>query len=139
MTRIIDLLMHKNHYLENFYATNEEALEQFRVGDFASIEEFYQTRERILDNVRYIDSELNKAQEEISGDIESEARQEVRRHLAIKDEYVSRILEQDLEILACIEKAKSQIIRELRDIQKSKRAVSGYKTKSFSHRLNEEA
>lgn len=146
MTRIIQLLTQKNHYLEQFYSLNEEELMNFQVGNFDRIDYFYQTREKILETIRYIDGQMVKAQEEFpleaggnTFQVEPEIRREVREHLAIKDEYVNRILAQDLEILACIERAKSEIIRELREIRKNKQAISGYKSKSFTHRLNEEA
>lgn len=146
MTRIIQLLTQKNHYLEKFYSLNEDELINFQIGNFDNIEYFYRTREKILETVRYIDDQISEAQNELpvsaggeAMDVEPSTRQEVREHLAIKDEYVNRILAQDLEILSCIEKAKSEIIRELRDIRKNKKAFSGYKSGNQAHRLNEEA
>lgn len=146
MTRIIQLLTQKNHYLEKFYSLNEEELFNFQCGNFDNIENFYQTREKILETVRYIDGQLDEVQSEFPiaaestiVNVEHSLRREMREHLAIKDEYVNRILGQDLEILSCIEKAKSEIIRELRDIRKNKKAFSGYKSRNQTHRLNEEA
>lgn len=147
MTRIVQLLTQKNHYLEKFYALNEEELANFQIGNFDSIDAFYQTREKILETIRYIDIQIVEVQQEfpVEGSsstnfqVEPQVRKEVKEHLAIKDEYVNRILAQDLEILECIEQAKSEIIRELMDLKKNRRALSGYKSKSFTHRLNEEA
>ncbi len=146
MTRIVQLLTQKNHYLEKFYSVNEDELLNFQVGNFDNIEAFYQTRERILETVRYIDDQIAALQKEmpdlVEGEtvhVEASVRQEAREHLAIRDEYVNRIVAQDLEILSCIERAKSEIIRELRDIRKNKKAFSGYKSGAQSHRLNEEA
>ncbi len=137
MLRIISLLNHKNHHLENFYTLNETEILNFAKNDFSNLELFYQNREKILETIRYIDSEIDKAQ---AGDIiaTSEQKREVSTALAIKEEYVGRILAQDLEILACIESAKSNIIRELQDIKKTKKAVGSYKSKSFTNRLDEE-
>lgn len=139
MKRIIDLLNHKNHFLEKFYSLNEEQLLCLAKSDFGYLEDFYQGRESILESIRYIDSEIEIAQDaEVVAPSDLEKR-EVATCLAIKEEYVSRILAQDLEILACIEAEKSTIIRELQEVKRSKKAVSSYKSKAFTSRLDEEA
>jgi hypothetical protein len=139
MNRIIDLLNHKNHYLEKFYSLNETELLNFSRNDFANLESFYQAREKILETIRYIDAEVDQAQQQPEVQVTDAQKREVATCLAIKEEYVSRILAQDLEILACIEAAKSTIIRELQEIRKSKKAVGSYKSRQFTNRLDEEA
>lgn len=141
MNRIIALLNEKNHYLEKFYALNEVELVNFAQGQFDNLENFYQTRERILDVLKYVDSQIEKAHDDVgmAAEIQAEARREVKEALRIKDEYVTRIIEQDLQVLACIETAKNSIIRELQDVRRSRKAVGGYKTKTFQNRINEEA
>jgi hypothetical protein len=140
MNRIMTLLNEKNHYLEKFYALNEVELVNFAQGQFANLESFYQTRERILDVLKYVDAQLGQAQIELedANALNTETRQFVREALTIKDEYVTRIIEQDLQILACIEAAKNSIIKELQDVRRTKKAVGGYKTNTFQARLNEE-
>lgn len=139
--RIISLLNEKNHYLEKFYALNEKELKNFCVGIFENLEHFYQTREKILDILKYIDSEIDKEHEELheAHVISSEDKSAIREALAIKEEYVSRIIDQDLEVLSQIEAAKNGIIRELQDVQKSRKGMGGYKVPNFSKRLDEEA
>jgi flagellar protein FliS len=138
MDRIISLLEQKNHYLEKFYSTNEAALEQFQVGIFDSLESFYQTREKILEIIRYIDSEIGSENTELMSPTD---RALAAENMKIKDQYVEKILTQDLEILACIDSAKSSIIRELQDVKKARKAVSGYKShkQNPNQRLDEEA
>ena len=141
MQRIIDLLNEKNHYLEKFYALNETELMNFSNGNFDNLENFYRTREKILEILKYVDSEVDKEQIAV-GDLstaDSEDRRSAREAILIKDEYVSRIINQDLEILACIEAAKNSIIRELQDVKKNRKGNSGYKSKTFDKRLDEEA
>ncbi len=138
MLRIISLLNHKNHYLEKFYSINENEILNFAKGDFKNVESFYQNREKILEAVRYIDSEIDVAQtKEIV--IDAIQRRDMAAALSVKEEYVSRILAQDLEILATIESAKSNIIRELQEIRRTKKAVGSYRSRSFTNRLDEEA
>lgn len=137
--RVIQLLQEKNHYLEKFYSLNENELIHFAQANFDGLEEFYQTRERILEMLTYIDRELEKCDLGPHIQISMEDRDLVRECLATKEGYVSRILAQDLEILSCIEKAKSAIIRELQEVRKARKAVSGYRSGPAPSRLNEEA
>lgn len=139
MTRVVTLLNEKNHYLEKFYTLNENELANFVQGNFDNLEYFYQTRDRILDVIKYIDAQIDKENQASQvAMIADEIRNQVRQALGIKDQYVSRIVEQDIQVLTCIESAKNQIIRELQGLQRSKKAVGGYKSKTFDQRLNEE-
>ena len=141
MQRIISLLQEKNHYLEKFYALNESELLNFSMGNFEALENFYNTRERILEIIKYLDGQLeqeNAATHDFSG-VTTEERRLATESMRTKDEYVARIIEQDLEVLACIEAAKSNIIRELQDVRRVRKAVGGYKSPTFNKRLDEEA
>lgn len=138
MLRIISLLNHKNHYLEKFYSINENEILNFAKNDFSNLEQFYQNREKILETIHYIDSEIDVAQGK-DVVVTAEQRREMATALAIKEEYVARILAQDLEILSTIESAKSNIIRELQDVRKTKKAVGSYRSRTFTNRLDEEA
>lgn len=140
MTRIITLLNEKNHYLEKFYSLNEVELVNFAQGQFDNLDYFYQTRERILDVLKYVDAQIEKAHSEVEyvGVVNEESRRGIKEALAIKDEYVARIIEQDIQVLACIETAKNSIIRELQEVRRNRKAVGGYKTKTFHQRLDEE-
>ncbi len=142
MLRIITLLNQKNHYLEKFYSMNEVEILNFSQGIFDNLETFYKNRESILEMIKYLDSELDLVQRN-TADAEAQAmkaedRRQMQSAMAIKDEYVNRILSQDLEILSCIENAKTMIIRELQEVRKNKKAMGGYKSKTFNRRLDEE-
>lgn len=142
MTRIITLLNEKNHYLEKFYALNERELGNFVRGEFDTLEAFYGTREKILEIVKYLDAQIDSIHNrdpEAGSRASAEERRSLRQAMTIKDEYVSRIIEQDLQVLACIESAKNTIIRELQDLKKGRKAVGGYRAPTFNKRLNEEA
>jgi predicted house-cleaning noncanonical NTP pyrophosphatase (MazG superfamily) len=139
--RLINLMTEKNHYLEKFYSLNESEFLNFIKGDYNGIDSFYQARERILDIISYIDQEIEKVHVDMGDPFELSQKEKakIKEALAVKDEYVARILAQDLEILSCIEKAKNNIIKELQDIRKGRKAVTGYKTKVQGQRLDEEA
>lgn len=137
MSRIINLINQKNHYLEKFYSANESELLNFVAGDFSNLESFYQNREKILEMIKYIDGQLEAASSE-GNELSATERKDVSEGLAIKDEYVNRILGQDLEILATIEDAKSSIIRELQDVRKTRKAVGSYRSRTFNNIIDEE-
>lgn len=140
--RLITLVYEKNHYLEKFYALNEVEMKRFLLGNFDNLDGFYQNREKILEMIRYVDLQIDKAHNDIlrTGQTLNEtAKKEFKKAMSIKDEYVERILAQDLEILSCIDRAKSDIIRELQSLKKNKKAVAGYKMPDFQNRLDEEA
>lgn len=138
MSRILTLINQKNHYLEKFYSANETEILNFVGGDFSNLESFYQNREKILEMIKYIDGQIEVASAEGS-ELTATERKEISEGLAIKDEYVNRILAQDLEILATIEDAKSSIIRELQDVRRTKKAVGSYRSKQFDNIIDEEA
>ena len=142
MKRIIALMNEKNHYLEKFYALNEKELLNFMKEDFGNLEGFYETREKILEIIKYLDSQVELSHNRDPRMAETSTARDkkaVLEALAIKDEYVGRILEQDLQVLSCIESAKNSIIRELQEIRKGKKAVSGYRSPNFAQRLDEKA
>ncbi len=138
MNRVIQLLNQKNHYLENFYSLNEVELIQFQNNLFSNLESFYSQREEILSVLQYIDFELNAVSDEIAQSMSEVDRREISSQLSVKDEYVSRILAQDLEILACIESAKSSIIKELQEVKRAKSVVNKYRSPVFDKKINEE-
>jgi hypothetical protein len=138
MNRVNQLLNQKNHYLENFYSLNEAELISFSENNFTNLENFYSQREEILKIIQYIDNEMNLVSDEVSKTLDDNSKREILSQLKIKDEYVSRILAQDLEILACIESAKSSIIKELQEVKRAKNVVNKYRSPSFDKKINEE-
>jgi len=137
MKRLLDLMDQKNHFLEKFYTINETHLEQFLRNRFEQINEFYNARENILEILKYIDEEIqvvsSVTQEESMLDI-----QKLKECLSVKDTFVQKILEQDIDVLACIEAAKNSIITELRDVRNGKKVISAYKVPVFSEPVTEE-
>ncbi|MGZ3691728.1 MAG: hypothetical protein ACXVAX_09500 [Pseudobdellovibrio sp.] len=130
MIRLIQFLNEKNHFLEKFYALNEAQIARLEAGLFDQVEKFYNQREDLLNIIKYIDAEVQKAHglhKEMSGQYNEEQKAEIRNALRTKEAYVKRILEQDLLVLGLIDDAKSQIIRELKDVTKARKALNGYK------------
>ncbi len=137
MERIIELLQQKVHYLEKFYSLNEQQLEKIPLNQFSNIDEFYSLRENILDVINYISREITEEQNSLDRSPTPQTRLEVKNLLEIKDEYVRRILDQDLRILGQIEEIKTKIIRELQDVKKTKEIFGKYKSPLFHKNLDE--
>ncbi|MEK7358031.1 MAG: hypothetical protein AAB250_16400 [Bdellovibrionota bacterium] len=126
MERVIALLKEKNFYLEKFYAVNEHELINFGAGDFENVEAFYQARDKMLDLIRCIDGLIQEENTRSTPPVTTEQRREVEGILKLKDEWVTSILAQDLQLLEYVEKEKSHIIRELKTTQAARRAVGAY-------------
>ena len=141
METIINLLKDKNYHLEKFHDLNSAELLNFAEGNFDNLEVFYQSRETILDLVRCIDRLIDAATaaQEDSIQASDAEKKEITSCMNMKNELVTRILAQDLQILSMIEQAKSNIIKELRQVQSAKKAVGAYKTGDVVNKLDEKA
>lgn len=131
MIRLIQFLNEKNHFLEKFYTLNESQITRLEAGKFDDLELFYNQREDLLKIIKYIDAEIHKAHmlhKDIVGQFSEEQKAEIRESMRTKEAYVRRILEQDLQVLGMIDDAKSMIIKELKGMQKTRRALTGYKS-----------
>ncbi len=131
MIRLIQFLNEKNHFLEKFYSLNERQVARLEGGMFDDIEKFYNQREDLLKILKYVDAEIHTAHmshKDMDGKFDAGQKELIREALRTKESYVKRILDQDLIILSLIDEAKSQIIKELQDIRKSKTALAGYKS-----------
>lgn len=131
MNRLIQYLNEKNHFLEKFYSLNETQIKKLETGFFDELEVFYNQRERLLKILKYIDAEILKAHKmnkSETTEYSTGQKSEIHECLRVKEAYAKRILEQDLQILGLIDDAKSAIIKELQEIQKTRKALAGYKS-----------
>ncbi|MCB0391176.1 MAG: hypothetical protein KDD58_07790 [Bdellovibrionales bacterium] len=141
MTGVLDLLIEKNHFLDKFLVLNEKEILNFLDGNFDNLDSFYNSREKILGILSEIDV---KIEEESIFDLEesvvdSDTKKRVLKALDYKNELVTRILGQDLQILSLIETAKSNIIKELSGVKSTRKVLGAYKSgkNSKSEKINE--
>lgn len=141
MENIINLLKDKNYHLEQFFHLNESELINFADGNFDGLETFYQSRETILDLIRCIDRLIEAAASTVHDDQKpsEQEKSQMRQCINNKNDLVEKILEQDLQILSVIEKAKSDMIKELRQVQAAKKAVGAYHSGDVTNKLDEKA
>lgn len=129
--KTIQLLNEKNHFLEKFYSLNEKQLVQLSASQFDNVEYFYNQREDILNIIKYIDAELVRVHnDEVAMNVmvSSHDQVTVKECLRVKDIFVNRIVEQDIQIISLIERLKSNIIKELKTVRGARRAMAGYKS-----------
>lgn len=141
MENIISLLHDKNYHLQRFHDMNEVELMNFVEGNFDNLEGFYNTREAILDLIRCIDRVIEQSHLMMEEPIQcsNEDRHKISKALSDKNDLVTRILAQDLQILSVLESAKSSIIKELTQVKAARKAVGAYKSGEPDSRLDEEA
>lgn len=135
MIRVVQLLNEKNHFLEKFMSLNEKQISRLEKGNFDQVELFYNQREDLIKIIKYIDSEINKAQMMQSKqtlNLSEADRKLIKESLKTKDNYTSSILDQDMQVLALIDQAKSQIIKQLQEVRLGQRAMAGYKSNNAS-------
>jgi hypothetical protein len=128
MEEILNLLKERNTFLRQFYSINRTEMFRFEEGDFSRIEYFYKSRDNILDMISHLESELDGRLGvlEAGNDVPAELKNQVRTELDFKDDVITQILDQDLEILAKIDGAKNKIIKELQEVAKVKNGLNGY-------------
>ncbi len=129
MSSIVDLLIEKNHFLDKFLSLNESEILNFIDGNFDNLDNFYNSREKILGILSEIDSKIEEETIfEYEESLSSEYKKQVVRALDYKNEIVKRILAQDLQILSLIESAKSHIIKELSSVKSTRKIFNSYKS-----------
>lgn len=137
--KLVDLLDEKNQYLEKFFELNETELHCFADGNFDNVENFYQSREKILDIIRcldvLVDDEVSALAEAA---ITATVRAEIQDLMDHKDRLAKQIIAQDLQVLAAIEDEKSNIIRELKNTKQTRKVVSAYHSGQTVRHLDDE-
>lgn len=136
--KLLTLYAEKNHFLRKFIEVNEREIAQFQSGIFEGLEVFYENREKLLEIIKYLDSDI-EAEQNLTTSLEDDAKQVIRELLSQKNELVDQILGQDLDVINLIEIEKSQIIKDLQDLKKNQRGLTGYKLNQSTVRLDEEA
>jgi hypothetical protein len=140
MEHVLKLIQERNSYLRKFYTINKAELFRLGEGDFTRLEFFYKNRENLLDMISHMESSIETKLKVIpvAQAISPTVKSEVREELDFKDQIISEILKQDVEILSIIEKTKNQIIKELQAVGKTKQAVGSYHSESILRKRNHE-
>ena len=86
--------------------------------------------------IRHIDGLIEQSNGEYVGELckDPSVKQYVSKLLQKKDDTVTHILSQDLQIISYIEGAKSEIIKELSQTKHAKKAIGAYSSGRSSHK-----
>lgn len=156
---ILELLAEKKHFLIEFNKINLQSLALFQKSNFDNIEFFYNSRESLLEIIKYIDQKIENlaratlrlASTPLAVGVSSSLNQHHPKGLSQEDAKMvafikleikaltQDILNQDMQILALMDSEKSSIIKELQSIGKNKKHFSSYKTKISYNKVDEEA
>jgi hypothetical protein len=140
MKDIINLLIEKNECLEKFFTINSEQLDFIVKGNYDGLDSFYKAREGLLEIIERVDELVEKeASEVVPGSTTVEDRMKMEEVLNIKNDWVTKILDQDLAILTAIDQAKSNVIKELTQVKSARKAVGAYKSGAKDSIFDEEA
>jgi hypothetical protein len=134
MDYIIQLLKDRNLHLEKFAQLNESEMLRFDEGNFDNLESFYKSREGILNLVACIDKLIEET--ECDPALPDAKKRQVLDLLTQKNEIVTEILSQDLQILSMIERAKSEIIKELSTVKAGRKALHNYQSGHGAKRID---
>ncbi len=130
--KIIDLVHHKNHFLEKFFSLNDTQITGLMSAEFQGLEHFYQARENLLKIIGEVDQKLSGMLEQRMS-IQPEDRHTLRQALDKKDHLVKEIISQDLKIMSLIQKAKDAIISELKEVRQAKQTIGKYRSRISSN------
>ena len=131
MITLIQYLNEKNYFLEKFCQLNEVQFKLIQHGHVDGLDHFYNQRESIISIIKNIDSKINQTITMNPTDkLTGPERESVKKAMLAKDEYVKLILDQDLEIIACIDQLKAEIFKELKTVSAGKKLVASYKSAS---------
>ena len=140
MQEVLNLLEEKNSCLKRFIDINEKQMTFINAGDFDDLNNFYAARENILDIIQRVDEMIGAASLNFQEKEDSEeVKISIQKNISDKADLVNRILTQDLEILSKIDRAKSEIIKELSGVKSGRKAIGAYKSGSEERNLDEEA
>lgn len=141
MDKIITLLKERNKYLTKFSALNIAEMQRYSAGNFDTIDDFYATREGLLDIIKQVEVMLEKRLTFLGdfSNVSPSIKKLVSSLLKERDELVGQILNQDLEILGSIDTAKNSIIHELQTLRKNRKVIGSYKSGNRENILDEEA
>lgn len=128
MEEVIQYLQLKNHYLDKFYSLTQQFIEQTRKNNWANLAHFVDSRERILNIIRFYDhriAELFQQVDNASEDL-NDYQPRVKSLLDGRNDIVKKIVELDLLLISQLEDYKNEIIIDLKQSQQIDQQIEAY-------------
>ena len=137
MKELFKLLEDKNYWYGKYLMSNEAFLQALLHAPEVALDElelFYGNRESLLKIIENLDQkvQLQLAGPKWQGEIPSEARTLLQRHIREKDSIIAKIVELDTQIMGTMETLQAEGLEKLKLLSKGKKALAKYKS-SFNY------
>lgn len=101
---LFDVLEQKNSYLLEFHKINTEELNRLADGCVDNLENFYYSREILLNAISKLDSQLSKKKWNHSLKVDKKEKRKLMDIFQFKRKMIMSILDQDLAIISLVDK-----------------------------------
>ena len=103
---LFNLLEEKNSYLLEFHKINNNEIERLIKGHQDNLENFYYSRELLLNAIDKLDKQIAKEEKNACFEAQQEEKRKLKEILLLKRNMVLSILDQDLTIISLVDKLK---------------------------------
>ncbi len=128
----------RNRYLKKFYTINNEQLKNLKSKKFEQIEDFYKTRQSIIDIIDILENKIEDIASSLRFEPSDQIKTSIRYELKKRDEIIRRILEQDLEIISILNEQKIEIVKEITSTAKNRKVFGAYNSEKPNKILDQE-
>ena len=104
VAEIFNLLERKNSYLLEFHKINNKEIMQLSRGCIQNLENFYYSRELLLNAINRLDKQFKDKNFSRSCEMNSQEKKKLSEMLKLKNNMIQSILNQDVTILSLVDK-----------------------------------
>lgn len=108
---LFETLEKKNSYLLEFHKINMEELSRLAKGSLGNLENFYYSREILLNAISRLDNKISLDDLNEDVEIQPKEKKKLLDILNLKRKMVMSILDQDLTIISLVDKLKKEGIK----------------------------
>lgn len=101
---LFNLLEEKNSYLLEFHKINNNEIERLIKGHQDNLENFYYSRELLLNAIDKLDKQIAKEEQNACFEAQQEEKRKLKEILLLKRNMVLSILDQDLTIISLVDR-----------------------------------
>jgi len=132
MDEVLECLVLKNHYYEKFYELTLKFLRVANKNQWDETASFVEDRERILSIIRSFDLKMGKLNPKLMNSTVSVDlyQEQVRKLMQVRNNWVTKIVALDLEIISKMDEIKSETIRELKAVTDSEESLKDFSVSS---------
>lgn len=110
---LFEVLEKKNSYLLEFHKINMNELDRLAEGQMDNLENFYYSRELLLNAIKKLDNKITNDNLDKNLKINQEEKKKLEDILSLKRKTVMSILDQDLVILSLVDQIKKTNLQDI--------------------------